>query len=159
MQWAGGFSRLATPRMGPDFTGAFQMLSRLVAGALLSLVAGAAWAESVTTVCTLQVGRQQAWVPTQVVIRREKDSDTVLVNDPIILQFVRRPVVGRVKTETATRITFAWELKNIQNDAGQRVPNFLYRATVQKATGVVKITAIPSGYPTTFSASGHCDVK
>lgn len=135
------------------------MIRQVVTAGVFCLLAGAAGADSVTTICTLQIGRQQTWVPTQVVFRRDRGSDIVLVNDPLILHFVKKPVVGRVKTENAKRITYAWELTSVQNEAGQRASRLFYRATIQKATGAVQISAIPVGFSNTFTALGHCVVK
>ena len=69
------------------------MIRQVVTAGVFCLLAGAAGADSVTTICTLQIGRQQTWVPTQVVFRRDRGSDIVLVNDPLILHFVKKQTV------------------------------------------------------------------
>jgi hypothetical protein len=127
---------------------------------LAALCAAApALAKPVTYSCTLDVPESQSWVPEQVVIRFDPDTKSVVVNDPLIVHFVGEPVAGRVKTNNASRITFAWDLDMVKNQDGQIAPKFLYRATVAKADNSVRITAIPAGYSNTFETAGKCDLQ
>lgn len=135
------------------------MIRSVFLGLALVIAASSAGADAVTTLCKLKVSNDQAWVPTQVVIRRDKGSDAVLVNDPIILHFIKKPVVGRVMSEDRKRVTYAWELRQIRNTRGQTTPTFRYRATVEKATGDVLIRAFPFGYDNIFTAKGQCRSK
>jgi hypothetical protein len=123
------------------------------------LAATPALAKPVTYSCTLDVPASQSWVPAQVVIRYDKAAKSVVVNDPLIQHFVGEPVEGRVKTDNATRITFAWDLDMVKNQDGQIAPKFLYRATITKADNSVRISAIPAGYSNTFEAQGKCDLQ
>lgn len=116
-------------------------------------------ASPATYTCTLAVAASQTWVPEQVVIRFDTATKSVVVNDPIIQHFVGEPVAGRIKTNNATRITFAWDLEMVQNQDGQTAPKFLYRATITKADNSVRISAIPAGYSNTFEASGSCKLQ
>lgn len=118
-----------------------------------------ALAEPVIYTCQLDVPASQTWVPEQVVIRFDRGSKSVVVNDPLIQHFVGEPVAGRVKTDNASRITFAWDLDMVKNQNGQIAPKFLYRATVSKADNSIRISAIPAGYTNTFEAGGTCSLK
>lgn len=118
-----------------------------------------ALAEPVIYTCQLDVPASQTWVPEQVVIRFDRASKSVVVNDPLIQHFVGEPVAGRVKTDNASRITFAWDLDMVKNQNGQIAPKFLYRATVSKADNSIRISAIPAGYTNTFEAGGTCSLK
>lgn len=109
--------------------------------------------------CQLDVPVSQGWVPEQVVIRFDPATKSVVVNDPLIQHFVGEPVAGRVKTDNASRITFAWDLEMVKNQDGQIAPKFLYRATVSKADNSIRISAIPAGYSNTFEAGGTCSLK
>lgn len=135
------------------------MLFRSVLAGLCLLAASPALAKPVTYTCNLAVAAAQGWVPEQVVIRFDPADKSVLVNDPLIMHFVGEPVAGRVKTDNATRITFAWDLEMIKNQAGQVAPKFLYRATIAKADNSVRISAIPAGYSNTFEAGGTCSLQ
>jgi hypothetical protein len=109
--------------------------------------------------CQLDVPASQGWVPEQVVIRYDAADKSVVVNDPLIQHFVGEPVAGRVKTNNASRITFAWDLEMVKNQDGQIAPKFLYRATVSKADNSIRISAIPAGYSNTFEAGGTCSLQ
>lgn len=119
-------------------------------------LAGPALAKPVTWLCRLDVPRSQAWVPDQLVIQLEPGADTGLVNDPIIRHFVGQPLPARVETDNARRITLRWKLDMVRNASGQVAPQFIYRATVQKGTLDIRVTAIPAGYSNVFEAGGKC---
>lgn len=134
------------------------MIRRLILSVCLAFVAGSAGAEAVTTLCKLKVSREQSWVPTQVVFRREKGSDTLLVNDPIILYFVKKPLVGHVTAETKSSVSYAWAIERVSNRQNQST-KMRYRATMEKGTGKIKIQAFPAGFGASFLAFGTCKSK
>jgi len=138
-------------------------LKALVLLAVTLLFAAPALAKDVTYVCTLHVANSQQWVPSQVAILHktgnEAGTENVLVNDPLIMHFVKKPVTGKVAANNAQRITFTWELPHIRNAGGQQTPRFLYRASYFKKTGKVNIAATPAGYPDNFNATGKCALR
>lgn len=127
--------------------------------ATLATAALPALARPVTYQCRLEVAQADGWVPDQVVILHEPGAKTALVNDPLIRHFLKEPVEAKVTTDNDKRITFEWKLKMIKNRAGQVAPQFIYRATVQKADRSIRIKAIPAGYPNFFEAGGTCSAK
>lgn len=131
----------------------------LLTAVTLAAAALPALARPVTYECRLDVSRADNWVPEQVVIQHEPGSDTALVNDPLIHHFMKKPVEAKVTTDNDKRITFEWKLKMIKNKAGQVAPQFIYRATLQKADKSIRIKAIPAGYPNFFESGGTCTAK
>ena len=129
---------------------------RLVVLALCLAAASPALADTVTYRRRLDVPRSQSWVPDQVVIRYDAETGSVVVNDPLVQHFVGAPVAGRVKADTAHRITFAWDLVMVKNQEGQVISKLLYRATLTKPGLALRVNAIPAGYANTFAASGRC---
>lgn len=130
---------------------------KLLCFSLVTLfVASAAVAKDVTYVCRLDVPVSQQWVPSQIAILHTEGSKTAVVNDPIIVYYLKKPATAKVAADNPERITFTWELPKVRNNAGQETPRFLYRASYFKKTGKVSISATPAGYPNNFNAFGTC---
>lgn len=132
---------------------------RLLAIALL-LAAAPAGARVVRYDCTLQVPVSQSWIPKTLRIEQDAGSGRVTVFDPVIRLLVGAPVPGVTAAETARRVAFTWELKNVTAPGTkQRVPALSYTATIRKRTLDITVTMVPSAYDNTFQATGTCRVK
>lgn len=110
-------------------------------------------------VCEIQPRGGSSWIPEIVTVDVDRNSGRVLVNDPIINHFVKRPLEAKISVENTRRITFAWDLEDVSNSRNQFVPIFIFRLTVAKATNAASITAKPTGYVNNFQGFGKCEVK
>lgn len=135
------------------------MLKTIASALAFGLLAMPGLAKDMTYLCRLDVAKTQQWVPAQVAILHVSGDKTAVVNDPIIVHLLKRPVTAKVVADNAERITFTWELPRGRNSAGQETPQFLYRASYFKKTGKVHISATPAGFRNTFGAYGICAVK
>ena len=120
------------------------------------LVAGTA--QATTYNCQIKPRAKGSWVPRELVIEHNTQSDEVLVIGNLIKHYLGNPVQGRVDIANAKRTTFVWEWKNFDS-AKQFTSTFLFRATVISATGAIIITSKPMGYRNSFRGKGTCVVK
>ncbi len=116
-------------------------------------------AMSETYVCKIRPDSKGDWIPETLAINHDPKSGKVIVNDDLILFFHKKPLVGRVATENAKRITFTWILPSVRNSAGQRALRFRFRASYLKATHKMIVSSQPSGYENRFRGSGVCNVE
>lgn len=134
-------------------------MKKLILSIASILLASTAAAKDMTYVCQLDVPTSQRWVPAQIAIFHTTGSKTALVNDPLISHFLKKPANAKVAADNDQRVTFAWELPQVRNSAGQVTPRFLYRASYYKKTGKVNVSATPAGYRNNFNAYGKCSLK
>ncbi|MDU8912568.1 hypothetical protein [Aestuariicoccus sp. MJ-SS9] len=108
--------------------------------------------------CLLTPSAENRWLADFVFIGHDAAADRVVVSDILILSFNdRAPVEGRIVTDNARRITFAWEL--FVRGAGGQSARMSYRLTYQRGDGSAMATARPLGYDRLFQAAGQCEVK
>lgn len=122
----------------------------------LALLPGPAWAAEVAWLCDLIVRDSNTPMPAQIVIGHDTETGAVVVNDPVIAQFVGLPMQGRVEGETPRQIVFLWTLQGPADTAHPAIPHVEYRAAISKSDGAVAVRAMVSGSSRPFTASGTC---
>ena len=122
----------------------------------LVLAAGAASAKPVVYDCKPEVGRSDSVIQPEYVISYDKATGAVLVNDPIIMGTVGKPIQGKVQSESDVRTVFDWKLKTVKGTSDSA--SWEYRARVFK-DGRLSLTVTPVGYDNQFSSEGRCTVK
>ncbi|WP_121631868.1 hypothetical protein [Tropicibacter alexandrii] len=126
--------------------------------AALGLMASACSAMAATTTyqCkTAPAYSNLAWVPEVLFIAHEDGTKTATISDPIILYFNdRQPMSGKLAVDNARRITFAWTV--VTRSATNQRAKMRYRATIQKSSGQLDISAQPLGYANSYIAQGTC---
>ena len=132
------------------------MKNVIFAAMALATSASPAVAEVIECVLTK---RNADWVPEQILILRDEKSGKIIVNDPLIAHFNKKPVEAALDRENAKRLTVKWSLENIVNQSGQRTLAFLYRATYLKANKEIVVRAKPKGYGNEFEGRGKCTIR
>ncbi|SLN26479.1 hypothetical protein ROJ8625_01070 [Roseivivax jejudonensis] len=122
----------------------------------LPLVLAAAKGQAAETLlCELTQFGSGNWIPEILFVGYEEGADTAVVSDPVILTFNGGPTQAQIVADNARRITFAWDLR--ANDGrGNYVGRFIYRATLQKGSLQMTISATPAGYANRFTGRGTC---
>lgn len=122
----------------------------------LLLLPAAARAEGIAWLCDLQVTQPRAPLPAQLVIGHDPGTGAVVVNDPVIAQFVGLPLRGRVEAEDRAEIVFLWSLAGPDRPDHPPVPRVDYRAVIAKAGGAIVLEARVPGRSAPFTAAGRC---
>lgn len=123
-----------------------------------ALFAGVAAAD--TYVCNIKpTGHDTGWISKTLAIHIDDVTGEVLVSDTVILHYKKGPIAGRVSTSAKKRLTVTWEVRGVTNSQNQSAARFIYRATIYKLTNKVIISGRPSGYDSTFSGAGKCEVR
>ena len=137
------------------------MIVRAVGLGLIAVLATSvpSMARVVIYTCELDVARSQGWVPEQVLIEHDTATDEVVVTDTVTNHFTGKPSKGEVLFENARRITFSWELRNLQSPSNQFTPAMKFRGTLQKPPRRISVTATPVGFGNSFRAEGTCQVR
>lgn len=129
-----------------------------VTAAVLALGAQAALAKPVVYDCKPEAGRKDSVMQPEYVIAYDKASGEVLVNDPIIMATVGRPIQGKLQSESDVRMVFDWRLKTVPGSQSASA-SWEFRARVFKADGRLSMTMTPVGYDNQFSSEGRCTVQ
>lgn len=127
-----------------------------VLAAALVLAAGAASAKPVVYDCKPEVGRSDSVIQPEYVISYDKATGAVLVNDPIIMGTVGKPIQGKVQSDSDVRTVFDWKLKTVKGTSDSA--SWEYRARVFK-DGRLSLTVTPVGYDNQFSSEGRCTIN
>ena len=128
----------------------------LLGAAVLAFGFAAKAEAQVTYTCTLSSSQSKSWIPDVLFIGHDAAKTRVVVSDPIVLYFNdRQPVEGRISADNAKRITFAWNY--VAKDSKGQTAKMLFRATWNKATEKMKVTATPAGFSKGSVGSGTCD--
>jgi hypothetical protein len=111
-------------------------------------------------VCKMDVPPDSYYIAQEIRLKLG-DFGEVSVKDKIIASTDRNMVAGSVSKENATRISISWEVKNAPADPLERKqnqPHLVVRLTIQKASGVARITVVDSlpRRPDLRSAQGIC---
>ncbi|MDZ4312159.1 MAG: hypothetical protein U1A24_16545 [Cypionkella sp.] len=122
----------------------------------LALATGAASAKPVIYNCKPVIGRSDSVIQPEYVISYDKASGEVLVNDPIIMSTVGKPIQGKLQSESDVRAVFDWRLKSLKGPTN--TTSWQYRARVFK-DGRLSMTVTPVGYDNHFSSEGRCTVS
>lgn len=109
--------------------------------------------------CTLQVTRNQGWVPKQFFISISDTDSEVLVFDPIIRYFMGKPIRAKRVVDTPERLTLKWNLKRILKVEPSDLPLITYTAKLTKKDKRIVIEANPVGVELSFIASGVCKLE
>ncbi|OYU39285.1 MAG: hypothetical protein CFE33_12845 [Pseudorhodobacter sp. PARRP1] len=119
----------------------------------LALAANAASAKPVVYDCKPEAGRSDSVIQPEYVISYDRASGEVLVNDPIIMDTVGKPIAGKLQSESDVRTVFDWQLKSLKGPTN--TTSWKYRARVF-ADGRLSLTVVPVGYDNEFSSEGRC---
>ena len=120
------------------------------------LSATAAFAKPVIYDCRPEKGRSNSVMQPEYVISYDKASGEVLINDPIIMSTVGKPIQGKLQSESDARMVFDWRLKSLKGPTD--TTSWQFRARVFKADGRLSLSMTPVGYDNQFSSEGHCTV-
>ncbi|WP_426033569.1 hypothetical protein [Cypionkella sp. TWP1-2-1b2] len=122
----------------------------------LVLAAGVVSAKPVVYDCKPVVGRSDSVIQPEYVISYDKATGAVLVNDPIIMGTVGKPIQGKVQSDSDVRTVFDWKLKTVKGTSDSA--SWEYRARVFK-DGRLSLTVTPVGYDNQFSSEGRCTIN
>lgn len=128
----------------------------IVVAATLILTAGAASAQPVVYDCKPVKGRSDSVMQPEYVISYDKATGAVLVNDPLIMATIGKPIEGKLQSESSVRSIFDWKLKTVKGTSESA--SWEYRARVFK-DGRLSLTVTPVGYDNHFSSEGRCTTK
>ncbi|MES2433945.1 MAG: hypothetical protein V4586_08990 [Pseudomonadota bacterium] len=131
-------------------------VKRLSLVAALICVAGAVSAKPVVYDCKPVKGRQDSVMQPEYVISYDKATGEVLVNDPIIMATIGKPIQGKLQSESDMRRIFDWKLKTVKGISESA--SWEYRARVFK-DGRLSLTVTPVGYDNQFSSEGRCTIQ
>ena len=126
--------------------------------AVIGLVTGMAGGASATVnylECTKIAGRS-TWVPDQIVVARDGAARSVTVSDSIAIPRGIPPSSGKILRDTGSKLTVSWKLKGLRDSRGTLTSAIIYKAVLNKASGVAKITASPLGFSEVFSGKVRC---
>lgn len=128
---------------------------------LLLLIApvAAAQAEEILYLCKFNPGRQQGggWVSEDVRLLHDTVKGTIIVNDPVIQEFVGQPIGARIADRTAVRTTFAWEVT--VKDPKKQSFRMTYRLSHFSNGRPARLTAQPGGFDNSWSGEGSCRLQ
>lgn len=97
----------------------------------------------------------RGWISSKVALV-VADDGTVQVVDGVVLHFNKKPMQTTVVRDNARRLIVKWSLDNARADNGHSFGDFDYRASVNKATGQIELTAIPRNFDTGVRSAGTC---
>jgi hypothetical protein len=123
---------------------------------MLALSAGVASAKPVVYDCKPEIGRSDSVIQPEYVISYDRATGEVLVNDPIIMSTVGKPIAGKLQSESDVRAVFDWRLKSLKGPTN--TTSWQYRARVF-ADGRLSLSVTPVGYDNQFSSEGRCTVS
>ena len=105
------------------------------------LVAGTAAAETYT--CQMRSARGTGWIMPQYSFVVDKSAMTAQVNDPMIQQFIGKPVAGTLDVRSNGNMIINWELPSVPSSLGNR--RVVYEAFINPGNGKSWVEAsIPS---------------
>ena len=96
------------------------------------------------------------WVARTLVLAHEPGKREAVIADEIGLYFSGKPTTARVTSDTSRSLRFNWSVPKVKDSRGNVVPAMIYRATLSRRNGGLKVTAEPLGYSVRFSGSGTC---
>lgn len=134
------------------------IVKRCLIAIALATTAAAASAKPVIYDCKPEAGREDSVMQPEYVISYDKATGEVLVNDPIIMATVGKPIQGKLQSESDVRTVFDWRLKTVPGTQSSSA-SWQFRARVFKADGRLSLTMTPVGYDNHFSSEGRCTVK
>ena len=124
--------------------------------AFLALAATSALAETNIYKCTI-LNADGSWIPETLQLSHDIETGDILVIDPIINHFNdQKPLSASVSVDNSKRTSYGWTLRGVKNASGQYAPAFVFRATIMKADGRLRMTSQPQRYVDTFTGSGRC---
>ncbi len=121
-------------------------------GLVLSAIAGAASAKSVTMQCLVK-GPDSGWIAEQIFFEYDSVRDAARVVDPIILHFDKKPKVAEISEDSEKKLVLKWRLAA---RASSQTTKFAYRLAYFKSNGKVTVQAHPHGFVNNFTARGKC---
>lgn len=105
--------------------------------------------------CTLDES-PHGWVARTLVLAHEPGRREAVIADEIGLYFSGKPTTARITTDNARSLRFSWSVPTVRDSRGNVVPAMIYRATLSRRSGGIKVSAEPLGYSVRFSGRGTC---
>ncbi|MEO0937079.1 MAG: hypothetical protein AAFY38_02880 [Pseudomonadota bacterium] len=139
-------------------------LKTLCAGVLAACVAtvglaGAATAQATLYDCQItKGGKAGTWISPRAVLIVE-NGGTARVVDGVTLAFVDGGAATARLRRSGASYRFDWNVSGAVDSMQQILPTFTYRATLDTATGTVRLSAKPARAPQRFSGSGTCTTR
>lgn len=127
----------------------------VLSAALLSVTANQASAADIYECKFKQNAANGNWIPEIVFVVFDQKTGEVLVSDPIIHHFVKKPIEGKLAANNSARITVSWALKGTTNSSNQWA-NMSYRMTYLKKQKTASISGQAHGYVGPYTAQGSC---
>lgn len=98
------------------------------------------------------------WIPTQLVITIDEDTQTATVFDPFIKSSVGKPIPAEYDLRSNGNFVAKWELEDLSTLGIGRV-RVIWSAFVKPAKQTVKVTAIIPSASNRPTSAGRCAIK
>lgn len=134
---------------------AARLLPIITVSLAASFSSGAATAKTTQYECTFD-GRDNGWIPRQLVLTDNEATGKILVNDPIINTYVGTPIEAALNKRTKARVTYSWTIRT-KSKSGQYA-DMRYTFSYFSNGLPAKIAARPGGYDNSFTGDGSCKV-
>lgn len=129
------------------------MFLRLSIATLLTISATAAFAGQKVYDCSVKNTRLN-WIPERIIIAHNDGAGSAMVNDPIINNYIGKPVSAKVTKNNDKIVAFRWRI-TVKDKTNQRA-TMTYQVSIKHDTGKISVTAKPAGYSNLFSSGGTC---
>ena len=101
----------------------------------------------------------RSWIPSQVHFIHDDKTNQAIVVDSVILSVLDVEYLpAKVRLNNSKKVGFTWVLPSFIH-RGQHVPRFEFRATVNKDTKKIIISAEPARYINKFFGRGTCKME
>lgn len=98
------------------------------------------------------------WISSKIAIVLPEDGP-VQVIDALTLTFEEDAVPVTVLRDNAQRFIVKWTLQDVRADTGRSFANFDYRASLNKRTGQIEVTAGPRTFDSSLRGVGTCQKR
>lgn len=120
--------------------------------------AGMASAKITQYECKFEQGQSRGggWISEILIITDDDRTGEILAYDPVIKNFVGKPIPARRSAETKARVTFVWDVDiRVKGQSSRMTYTMSYFRNGQPA----KMRAQPGGYDNTWTGEGTCKVS
>ena len=100
-------------------------------------------------------GSYTGWVPEIVIVTRQANG-RIEVFDPILQQYVGRPIQAYVTADDRRARTYGWALAGVRNRSGQWAERLDFRLTLDKRDSSARMTVQAQDYDNTIAGRGFC---
>lgn len=127
-------------------------LALVASGATASAQAG----DPVVMICGFEeLGPPTGWVPELVIVTRQTNG-RIEVFDPILQQYVGRPIQAYVTQDDRRTRTYGWALAGVRNKSGQWAERLDFRLTLNKRDSSAAMTVEAQDYDNRILGRGAC---